>query len=121
MKKGFTLVELIAVLAILSILALIAIPSIDKVLKNTRNELYETQLTNIENCAKNWGADNLLLLPTTEGETVTLTLGQLKAGGYVESDIKNPKNNELFPDTLEVVITRQASYYTYEVDEDTIS
>lgn len=120
MRKGFTLVELIAVIAILGILAIIAIPSIDRALKNTKKELYDLQIKNIENGAKNWGADNLLLLPENEGETITLTLGQLKAGGYVESDIKNPKTNKLFSDSIEVIITKVASYYTYKVDDSTI-
>ena len=43
MKKGFTLVELLAVLVILSIISLIAIPAVTKSVKNARENAYNRQ------------------------------------------------------------------------------
>ena len=63
MKKGFTLVELLAVLVILGLLGLIVVPVVDKIIKDNRNNLYELQIKNIEEGARNWAAKNPLSLP----------------------------------------------------------
>ena len=52
MKKGFTLVELIATLIVLSIVALIVVPNIYDSIVEYREQLYETQLTAIETSTK---------------------------------------------------------------------
>ncbi|MDD3392767.1 MAG: DUF5011 domain-containing protein [Bacilli bacterium] len=116
MKKGFTLIELIAVVTILGIIAIIAIPSVDKAIKDSKNRMYELQVSNIEDGAESWATDNVLLLPDEEGETITITLAQLKVGGYVTEDIKNPLTNELFSNDMEIVITRYSNSYIYELD-----
>ena len=47
MKKGFTLVEMIAVIAILAILALIAVPTYNVVSERIKQSSYETKIQNI--------------------------------------------------------------------------
>lgn len=114
-KKGFTLVELLASITILALLALIAIPAISKQIKNGKSDLYNSQIENIKSAALAWGTDNLFKLP--EDDTcITVTLGYLKDGGYIDSSVINPKNNEEFSNTETFVnIKKEQNQYVYEV------
>lgn len=72
MKKGFTLAELLGVIVILSLIALITVPAITDTLQNYKIKLCNTQLEEIISAAKTWGADNLVKLPSSEGQTKTV-------------------------------------------------
>lgn len=114
-NKGFTLIELLAVIVILAILALIAIPAVSKQLSDSKDSLYNTQLLNIKSAAETWGADNLFKLPE-DGNCITVTLGYLKDGGYLDISVNNPKTGEEFSDTDTFVnITKNGNSYFYEV------
>ena len=65
-KKGFTLVELLAVIMILGLVGLIAIPTVTKVIKNSKQKLYDSQITMIEQSGKKWGIDNINRLSETQ-------------------------------------------------------
>ncbi len=73
MKKGFTLIELLAVIVILGLLAMVAVPAMSRAIKESKQNLYDVQIKNIENGARNWAADNLSILPVEEGATVAIT------------------------------------------------
>jgi type IV pilus assembly protein PilA len=118
-NKGFTLVELLAVIIILGVIGIIAIPAVNKAIRNAKQQLYEVQINNIEMGAKSWAAENVFNLPENDGELITLTLGQLKVAGHVQFDIKNPVTNKLFPNDMEITITRYMNTYLYEVLENT--
>ncbi len=122
--KGFTLVEILGVLIVVGIISVITFTVIDNSLNNATNKTYETQLENIKKAAESYVVDpkNYDSLPQNDGETITLTLGQLQDLGYIEVDINNPKTDKPFESTLEVIITKNAEYdpYTYEIDESTI-
>ncbi len=113
-KKGFTLAELLGVITILGLLALLIIPAVDKAIKESNKTLYQAQLNTIIEGAKEWSADHISELPVSGG-SITVTLEDLKLGGYVVADIKNPKTEELFPDDLTVKITEHNSQYKYQV------
>ena len=116
-KRGFTLVELLAVIVILGILGLIIVPTVDRSIKDFRAEAYEDQLNNIILAARSWGADHPLELPLNDGDIITITLGSLKNGGYVDVDIKNPTTNQLFPDDMLIEIERKGNNYEYRIVE----
>lgn len=115
MKKGFTLIEMLAVLSVLAILALLIVPIIGKEMNQAKDELYQKQIQAIEQGAMNWGADHLDLLPNVEGNTYTVTLKVLQDGGYVKKQLKNPKTKEEFASTVKVNITFQNNQYQYVV------
>ncbi|MDD4547498.1 MAG: prepilin-type N-terminal cleavage/methylation domain-containing protein [Bacilli bacterium] len=116
-KSGFTLIELLAVIFVLGIISAIAIPTINRVTQQSREELYKSQIKNIELGAKDWATTNFSILPEGDGEVITLTLGQLKLGGFVDKNITNPQNKKLFPNDLEITITKKNNNYEYDVIE----
>ena len=48
MKKGFTLVELLAVIILLGVIGLIVVPSITKTINNSKEDLYNDQIGKIK-------------------------------------------------------------------------
>lgn len=119
-KNGFTLVELLAVITILGIMSLIAAPTVERITKENKEKIYQTQLDNIVLALKNWATDNKELLPTKKSEVLTLTLGSLKADGYLEYELKDPKNNKCFDNDMILLITKEEKNYDYKIDLDTI-
>jgi len=119
MKKGFTLVEIIAVVTVLGILAVVGTVAISNILKSNRERSYDLQIKNIEQGARNWANRNVLILPDNEGDVVTLTLLYLKQEGFVEGDIKDPITEEPFPNDMLITITRKGNSYVYDVLDNT--
>ena len=116
-NNGFTLVELLGVIIILGVIALISITSISNTMKESKESLYNQQIDNIIVGAKTWASSHVFELPENDGESITLTLEQLKKDGFVEDDITNPKTNELFEDTMQIKITKIDNNYKYEIVE----
>lgn len=117
MKKGFTLAELLGVIVILGLLTLLIVPTMNKILKGNRQTLYENQLHSIEKAAKDFSLKNMGTLPEQEGDFITITLGDLKKGGFIQNEVRNPLTKELFPNDLEIRISKESNDYVYEVIE----
>lgn len=117
MKKGFTLAELLGVIVILAALLLISIPVVDKIIKQSQEDLYNKQIDSIKLAINLWISDKYKL---NEGESITLTLSQLKEEGLVEFDITNPITKELFPNDMILTIENKEGQLEYNVlDEGT--
>lgn len=129
-NKGFTLIELLAVLTVLALVALITITTVTGSLKKYKTTLYEDQIKNIENAARVWASDNLLILPTNSEEggatciygatcsatykRLIITLEDLQNGGYIDKDLKNVRTNRNFGN-IEIVIEKNGNKLDYEV------
>lgn len=116
-KNGFTLAEVLGVITILALIALLVTPVVTKTINNNKQKLYDIQIETIEKAAKDYAIKNMNLLPE-EGDTVVITLGELKREGFVKSDIRNPITKELFPDNVKIEIGNHNNQYTYQVLED---
>ena len=118
-KKGFTLIEVIGVIVIILLLFLLATPIIVNYVKDTKESAANVQLNTIKDSAKNWASarENINLLPTKNGDCIEVTLGELKSSGYIDFDITNPETNELYSDSIKVVIRKENNNLTYEVNE----
>ena len=117
MKKGFTLIELMAILVLLSIIALITTPIVFSDLKESKSTIYNAQIKQIEKGAQEWAAKNSRDLPS-ENESINLTLGGLINEGYVDKDIVDPTNKNPFPNCMYIEITNKNNNYHYKVLDD---
>ena len=115
MKKGFTLIEIIAVVSLIAILGLIGTISITTILKNNRNEAYNLQINNIKEATKVWTSKRIYLLPDEEGSSITLKLAYLKQEGLIDKDIKNPKTEKLFSNDTLITATKKNNIYEFNV------
>ncbi len=102
MRKGFTLVELLAVIVILAIILAIAIPSISNIISNSEEQAYESQKKFIIDAAKKYVMLNGNL--TYENYVATITLSDIKNENILPSQIKNPRGGE-FDDNTVIMIT----------------
>lgn len=118
MKKGFTLVELIAVIFILGVIMTIAVVAVDKTIKDNKEQLYEIQISNIEDAARTWGNAHITLLPDENGGAISIPLLLLKQDGLLDNDFKNPKTEELFPNNMYIDISYENGVYNYNVAEE---
>ncbi len=95
MKKGFTLVELLAVIVILGILGLVVYPSVISVIKDARDSAYKSQVKVIEKASKEWGVEHPNNLPEIDSATsVWISVSKLIKDGYISNDdVANPKGD----------------------------
>ena len=114
MKKGFTLAELLGVIVLLGALALIIVPLVSSSMKGSEEALYNDQIESIKLSLELWMSYNQ---SPNIGETITLSLSQLKEAGFVELDITNPITKELFPNDMVLKIINNNGIIEYEVTE----
>lgn len=117
MKKGFTLAELLGVITIIGLIALLVLPVVTQNITGGKRDLYQIQIENFEQAAKDWIAIHLLELPEEDIST-SITIGCLKAEGLLEESIKNPLNEQQFPNDMVVKIESSSNQYIYTVVED---
>lgn len=102
MKKGLTLIELIAVLTVLAIIALIVTPNILVSVQEYKDQAYETDIEAIADAAKNWAADHIEEIPAPENSSyktaLYLPISELVTNGYFDDDVKDVKNGGTFND-----------------------
>ena len=96
----------------MGIIALLLVPTVTGVISNFRNDSSEKQKKSIVAAAKLWGSDHRLELPTTEGETMCVSVAELK-NGYLEDDIVDPDTKEAISDHVGVEIKRVGKSYEY--------
>ena len=100
MKKGFTIVELIIVIILLSLIAIFTYPLVTKTIKNRNEDLYNIQINNIKEAALSYINKNSLL----KDDPVIVTVCQLKQNGFLEEDIKDPRDKSYIPDDSKVTV-----------------
>ena len=87
MRKGFTLVELLAVIIILGIILLIIVPNVAGILNRSQERLNEEQIREIESAAKQWGLRNLNIKdnkPYKGGNVISyVTIDTLQKEGFL--------------------------------------
>ncbi len=99
MKKGFTLVELLATITILAVILAIAVPQVIKVIDGSRDKAYENQKKLILDTVDIYIEENNIN-PYTIDNVTHITLLDLQNEGLLPSPLKNPKGGNFSEDTL---------------------
>ena len=111
MKKGFTLIEVLAIIVILGIIASIIGVSVSGTLDSSKKKSYQQQVHNIEKAASMWAVENIQLLPSTG--TCTISIEDLYSSGYLPNVPKNPVTNGEMSGKVEVYYYAEKNQYTY--------
>lgn len=114
MKKGFTLIEVLAVIVILAIIALIVFPEVNKIIKNSKQKSYDTQINSLIESTKKLALRNPSILPVeTSGLASCVTLTTLMNEGELDTDvIYDPRDTNTRLDGV-IAITYSDEYHQY--------
>lgn len=115
MKKGFTLVEMLAVISLLALIALVIVPATEAVINGVKKDNFEAQKETLISALKVWSADHVLNMPDDEGDYVETTVGQLKKEGFLEVEFKDPRDDKCINNNTLLRVTRVKDSYKYEI------
>ena len=122
MKKGFTLIEMLAVVVILALLATIAVPSAMNISKSVKEDMYCEKVDMLVADAKRWANDHLSQL--REDCYIEVTVKELVENGIVKKEneegeyITNPINNIGMDDQIIRLYKKNRRAYGYYVEAD---
>lgn len=118
MKKGFTLVELIAVIVILAVVALIVFPNINAVILSSKQTLHDNQIEDIRKASEKWAADHIDLLDETHANIIYVSLDAIKGTGYLEKEeIVDPLTKENMEGCLQIKYDVKTQKYIHTYDK----
>lgn len=123
MKKGFTLVELLAVVILLSIILIVVFNLVSSSIRTGKQNAYEAQISEIINSAKKWGVENSELLPDIgSASTINIDIVTLINEGYIvnisDGTLKDPRyENTDLNGCVIVSYSNEYNQYEYIYDE----
>lgn len=119
MKKGFTLVELLAVIVVIGIIATIGVASVSGVINASKQGAYEEQVRKIEKTAREWAVENTNQLPDmTEGSTpINVSLEMLKSSGKLPKIPEDPRTGTAMTGSVVIAYDYSNNQYTYTYSE----
>lgn len=123
MRKGFTLVELLAVIIILGIILLIIVPNVAGILNRSQERLNEEQIREIESAAKQWGLRNLNIKNNKpyRGDNVIsyVTIDTLQKEGFLENkDVRDLTDNSDVSLNTKICVSYDNNQFIYEYGGD---
>jgi competence protein ComGC len=116
-KKGITLTELIVAIFLLGLIIAIVLPIVSNTIRVQKDKLYSIQIDNIKQGATAWAGQNVYLMPSDNGKSISISLGELKSKGFVDKNLTNPKTENEFPDNVLITISKKNDTYLYTVDD----
>ena len=114
MKKGFTLLEILAVVTLVGLLFLIVLPKIVNSLKSKKGEIDQTINNMVVLAAKNYVNDNKNEFNKDDSNTYCLPISTLVKKEYLESPIKNITDDIDITNIKSVKITYDSGF-KYEI------
>ena len=114
MKKGFTLVELLAVIVIVATISLLIVPAVTSILNTSKQNLSDVQKKDILTSAKKWALDNFNELDVYHLNDVYLPLSYLQDSGYFEKDaVMDPKTKQYLNGCIRISYNDPTNQYKY--------
>ena len=118
MKKGFTLVELLAVIVIISLTSTIVFPAVSDIITRSKQDLYNNQILDIQTASEKWATENSELLDKYYVNDTYITLELLRFKGYLEPDpVKNPLTRETMDGCIQIKYDKKDKKYKYAYEE----
>ena len=114
MKKGFTLVELLAVIIILGAIFAITFPLVTDNIRKTEEKAFNLQKEQIIAAAKDMVIKEYVVIP--DKQSITLYVGELKRKGLLPIKMLNAKTKLTISNESNVVISRENNSYSYDVN-----
>lgn len=114
MKKGFTLIEVLAVVTIIGLIFVIALPKIINSLNSKKSDIDTTTSNMIISAARLYVDDNSDKFNKIDGSTYCLPLTTLAKEEYLDSKIKNITDEEDITKIKSVKITYDNTFH-YEI------
>lgn len=112
MKKGITLVELLAVIIILGIVTSIAVPIVLNVISVSRMNAYVKNVEMVRKAAEGYVSKNTGILPELIGDTSEVSINQLVLSGFID-EVKNPYNRSENCSGYVVILKNNQDKYEY--------
>ena len=113
MKKGFTLVEVLAVIVLTSLIMFIAIPAIINTVNKKRNTISNDAKKIIYDASDLYVSNYINAMQS--GTTYCITLNDLVEKGYLTSPVMDYKNDKEVPLNYFVMVTPSGNEYNYEL------
>ena len=118
MKKGFTLVEVLAVIVILGLLVVIIVPVVNNLLGDSEDALYDKQIDSIEKATQKYMVEHSEFMPD-EGGSTSFYLYELVNNGVIENNkIINPKTKEELDGCVVVSYNNEFNQFEYNYSDD---
>lgn len=114
MKKGFTLVELLAVIIILGAIFAITFPLVTDNIRKSEEKAFNLQKEQIVAAAKDMVIKEYFVIP--DKQSITLYVGELKRKGLLPIKMINAKTKLTISNESTVVISRENNSYSYDVN-----
>ena len=119
MKKGFTLVELLAVIVLLAIIALITYPNIIGVVEGNKETLLARQIAELEKQSRTWVIDSGQSLQRTDGFVYELTFEELYEAGLISTPtITDPVTKQPLAGCMILAFNGEINNFEINYDED---
>lgn len=123
MKKGFTMIEILAVFTVTAIILLITVPLITGTLKKSNDSEFDSFKDTVFIATEAYINDGSLIeVNNTEEEPAAITIGDLVSSGYLKSTVKNPHNKKSVLETenqrIIIKVWRdEENVLNYEIEE----
>ena len=119
MKKGFTMIELLAVFTITAIILLVSVPFITNMIKQGSNNSKENFLSDVYIATEAYIQDDKIIVTN---DSTYITIKDLLESGYLKSSLVNPDNNKKVTDKENInkiikVYKDEEGVLQYEMEE----
>ena len=111
MKRGFTLVEMIAVILIMFLISITVIPSILNVVNNKKEEISQANIQLIKTSINNYLKQKTTTYPIKSGNTYCIILSDVVEHGDLSAPIKDLKTGN------EVALTTKVKAYVNQYSD----
>ena len=120
MKKGFTLIEVLATFSVILILMMIIVPVVVSQLKKSKETALTTQISLIEKAASNYAIEHPENLDEYNLNDSYVSIAELQSLKYLEKGtIKNPVTRKAMNGCVVISYDSEKSLYNYTYKEET--